>query len=60
MLNQQWAHTVVSTKVLLASFFYDLPNQDVFGDDRTHLGATQTQILCLSIHTRSHRDTLRI
>jgi hypothetical protein len=56
MLNQQWVLTVDSTKVLSASYFCDLPNQDVFGDDHTR--ATQTQILCLTIHIRSHRDAL--
>jgi hypothetical protein len=58
MLNQQWVLTVDNTKVLSASYFRDLPNQDVFGDDHTRVGATQTQILCLTIHIRSHRDAL--
>jgi hypothetical protein len=28
-----------------------LPDQDLSGDNKTHLGAAQTQILCLIIHS---------
>ncbi len=42
-LNQQWVLIAKNTKVLSASFFSPTA--------KTHLGAAQTQILCLLIHT---------
>jgi len=52
-LNWQWVLIPDSAKSTVCFFFpltAQLPNQDESSDDQTHLGAAQTQILCLIIH----------